>query len=26
VSEPEYYCHRCRRSFFPDDQDTGDDA
>jgi hypothetical protein len=26
VSEPEYYCHRCRRSFFPADQSVGDDA
>ena len=24
VSEPEYYCHRCRRSFFPDDGRAGD--
>lgn len=24
VSEPEYYCPRCRRSFFPSDQRAGD--
>lgn len=23
VSEPEYYCHRCRRSFFPADPGAG---
>lgn len=26
VSEPEYYCTRCRRSFFPADQRAGDGA
>ena len=26
VSEPEYYCPRCRRSFFPSDACAGDDA
>jgi len=26
VSEPEYYCPRCRRSFFPADPDVGDGA
>ena len=26
VSEPEYYCNRCRRSFFPSDQRIGDGA
>jgi len=24
VNEPEYYCSRCRRSFFPDDARAGD--
>ena len=24
VSEPQYYCPRCRRSFFPDDACAGD--
>ena len=24
VSEPEYYCPRCRRSFFPGDPNVGD--
>lgn len=24
VSEPEYFCPRCRRSFFPDDERAGD--
>lgn len=23
VAEPEYYCHRCRRSFFPSDPPVG---
>jgi hypothetical protein len=26
VSEPEYYCPRCRRSFFPSDARVGDGA
>jgi hypothetical protein len=26
VSEPEYYCHHCRRSFFPSDARVGDGA
>lgn len=26
VSEPEYYCPGCRRSFFPDDERVGDGA
>jgi hypothetical protein len=26
VSEPEYYCPRCRRSFFPGDSDFGNGA
>ncbi len=26
VSEPEYYCQRCRRSFFPADANIGDGA
>lgn len=26
VSEPEYYCPRCRRSFFPSDAHAGDGA
>lgn len=26
VSEPEYYCPRCRRSFFPSDTCVGDGA
>lgn len=26
VSEPEYYCPRCRRSFFPSDACVGDGA
>src|SRR5207248_494422 len=26
VSEPEYYCPRCRRSFFPSDAGAGDGA
>jgi hypothetical protein len=26
VSEPEYYCPRCRRSFFPADPGVGDGA
>jgi hypothetical protein len=24
VSEPEYFCNRCRRSFFPADASVGD--
>lgn len=26
IAEPEFYCGRCRRSFFPSVQETGDDA
>jgi hypothetical protein len=26
VSEPEYYCPRCRRAFFPSDPRVGDGA
>ena len=26
ITEPEFYCSRCRKSFFPDVQEIGDDS